>query len=74
MPPQGKRGLPSGPALILPAVPSPEAALKYVTHQVAFTWQAVPGWKRDWLSVSRTGVDRKQYLHVLSEIYSSVYF
>lgn len=33
-----------------------------------------PRGKRDWLSAGRARVDRKQYLHVLSEIYSSVYF
>lgn len=33
-----------------------------------------PRGKCDWLSVGRARVDRKQYLHVLSEIYSSVYF
>lgn len=70
MPPWGEHGLHSGPAPML----LPEAALTCFVHQAALTWQAVPGWKRDWLSVSRAGVDRKQHLHVLSEIYSSVYF
>jgi len=71
---QGERGLPSPPAPMLPSSPFPEAAPEHVIHQVAFTWQAVPAGKRDWLSVSRARVDRKKYLHASSEIFSSVYF
>lgn len=71
---QGERGLLSCPAPMLSPRPFPEAALKYVIYQVAFTWQAVPEGKHDQLSVGRAGVDRKQYLYVLSETYSCVYF
>lgn len=38
------------PAPMLPPSSLPQAALKYVLHQVAFTWQAVP--ERAWLSMS----------------------
>lgn len=74
VPLRGERGLFSIPLRCCHPGPFPEAALKYIIHEVAFTWQAVPEGKRDWLSVSRARVDRKRYLHVLSEIYSSVYF
>lgn len=53
---RGERGLLSRPAPMPSPRPFPEAALKYVIHQMAFTWQAVSEGKHDWLSVGRARV------------------